>query len=67
MHYSVFPANSYTRRAQRRFPTRENNTSRQEANYSVMMQMLPILFLVILSILTSFFIADPTYSLSKSL
>ncbi|XP_055935754.1 dnaJ homolog subfamily B member 14-like [Argiope bruennichi] len=60
-------ANSYTRRAQRRFPTRESNTSRQEANYSVMMQMLPILFLVILSVLTSFFIADPAYSLTKSL
>ncbi|GFY63866.1 dnaJ homolog subfamily B member 12 [Trichonephila inaurata madagascariensis] len=60
-------ANSYTRRTQRRFPTRENPASRQEANYSVMMQMLPIIFLVVLSVLTSFFIADPTYSLSKSL
>ncbi|GBN36118.1 DnaJ subfamily B member 1 [Araneus ventricosus] len=46
---------------------RVGDPKRNEANYSVMMQMLPILFLVILSILTSFFIADPTYSLSKSL
>ncbi|GIY16306.1 dnaJ homolog subfamily B member 12 [Caerostris extrusa] len=58
---------SYTRRTQQRYHARENHASRQEANYSVMMQMLPIIFLVVLSVLTSFFVADPTYSLSKSL
>ncbi|KAG8182476.1 hypothetical protein JTE90_020395 [Oedothorax gibbosus] len=46
-------ANAYTRRPQRRFTTREAHASRQEANYSAMMQMLPIIFLVILR-LTSF-------------
>ncbi|XP_035217586.1 dnaJ homolog subfamily B member 14-like [Stegodyphus dumicola] len=61
-------ANSYTRRSQRRFPTRENHHSRQDgqANYTLLMQMLPLIFLIFLSLLSSFFIADPPYSLGRS-
>lgn len=60
--------NTYQRRTQRRQFREATGTHHQDsqANYSALLQMMPILFLVFLSLLSSFFISDPTYSLAKT-
>lgn len=66
---SGFPsANPYPRRPQRRFTPRESHHSRQDGqpNYTMVMQMLPLIFLIFLSFLSSFLISDPIYSLAKT-
>ncbi|XP_054707142.1 dnaJ homolog subfamily B member 14-like [Uloborus diversus] len=65
---SGMAANTYPRRTARHFTAREAHSARQEnqANYTILMQMLPLIFLIFLSLLSSFFIADPQYSLSKT-
>ncbi|XP_023712623.1 dnaJ homolog subfamily B member 12 isoform X2 [Cryptotermes secundus] len=59
--------NVYTRRGGR-WQRAENHTqNREQANgYTVFLQMLPILVLIVLSMMSSFFISDPIYSLHSS-
>lgn len=55
---------------QRRRPNQEARQERpqqQQSNYGAQMTLLPILILIVLSMVSSFFIADPIYSLQSSL
>ncbi|XP_055374136.1 dnaJ homolog subfamily B member 14 [Condylostylus longicornis] len=56
--------NVYTR--QRRFHNREHQHSQPQSNYSALINLLPILLLIGLSMMSSFFISDPIYSLQPS-
>ncbi|XP_015919230.2 dnaJ homolog subfamily B member 14 [Parasteatoda tepidariorum] len=60
-------ANSYQRRPQRRYASTDNRNVQSEANFSLFVQLVPILMVVLISIFTSVFISDSPYSLSKSL
>lgn len=60
--------NVYTRRGGRwqRTENHSQNREQQASGYTVFLQMLPILFLIVLSMMSSFFISDPIYSLHSS-
>ncbi|XP_021922202.1 dnaJ homolog subfamily B member 12 isoform X2 [Zootermopsis nevadensis] len=60
--------NVYTRRGGRwqRAENHAQNRERQASGYTVFFQMLPILLLIVLSMMSSFFISDPIYSLHSS-
>lgn len=60
--------NVYTRRGGRwqRAETHTQNREQQANGYTVFLQMLPILLLIVLSMMSSFFISDPIYSLHSS-
>lgn len=60
--------NVYTRRGGRwqRTESHTQNREQQANGYTVFLQMLPILLLIVLSMMSSFFISDPIYSLHSS-
>ncbi|XP_034238975.1 dnaJ homolog subfamily B member 14 [Thrips palmi] len=60
--------NVYVRRGGRWQRTAEhhNHQRGEPSNYGVAMQMLPILLLILLSMMSGFFISDPIYSLQPS-
>lgn len=60
--------NVYVRRGgQWRRQGEQHSQQQREANgYSVFLQMLPILLLIVLSMMSSLFISDPVYSFSQS-
>ncbi|KAJ1528884.1 hypothetical protein ONE63_007253 [Megalurothrips usitatus] len=60
--------NVYVRRQGRwqRTPDHHNHQRGEPSNYGVAMQMLPILLLILLSMMSGFFISDPIYSLQPS-
>lgn len=59
-------------RQQRRFPTeraqqqRQGQGEQQQSGYSALINLLPILLLITLSMMSSFFISDPIYNLQPS-
>lgn len=63
-----FGGNVYVRRNNRWYQQqRQQNTEAQtESGHNVLLQMMPILVLVCLSLMSSFFVADPPYSLTRS-
>lgn len=60
--------NVYTRRGGRwqRTENHSQNREQQASGYTIFLQMLPILFLILLSMMSSFFMSDPLYSLHSS-
>lgn len=58
-------------RQQRRFPTertqqRQGQGEQQQSGYAALINLLPILLLITLSMMSSFFISDPIYNLQPS-
>ena len=59
--------NVYVRRSNRWRETRSQSNSNQEmSGYSVLLQIMPILVLLCLSVMSSFFVSDPPYSLHRT-
>lgn len=58
--------NVYVRRGNQWHQHRQQSEVRQENSYSVLLQMMPILVLICLSLMSSFFVSDPPYSLSRT-
>ncbi|CAG2164392.1 unnamed protein product [Oppiella nova] len=66
-----FPSgNVYVRRTNNRYREthRHHNNQTQEvaSGYNVLLQMMPVLVLLCLSLMSTFFVSDPTYSLSRT-
>ncbi|XP_053205909.1 dnaJ homolog subfamily B member 12-like [Panonychus citri] len=61
--------NVYLRRNGRYPSSRTQNQSPQQepSGFGVLIQMLPVLFLVCLSMMSSFFVSDPAFSLQRTL
>lgn len=60
-------ANSpYSRRTPRRYATREHAEDDRHATYTLFVQLLPLLFLICLSIVSSFLVGDPPYNLART-
>lgn len=51
---------------QRRFHRAEQHQQREQSGYTALINLLPILLLISLSMMSSFFISDPIYSLQPS-
>ncbi|KAL0280643.1 UNVERIFIED_CONTAM: hypothetical protein PYX00_001871 [Menopon gallinae] len=68
MFFGGFPNNQnvYVRR-NGRWPRQENaQANRQQPNSALVLHLLPILVLIVLSMMSSFFVSDPIYSLHAS-
>lgn len=64
---SAFRQNVYTTQSRRYNRTNQNHDEReQQPGYAALINLLPILLLIILSGMSSFFISDPIYSLTPS-
>lgn len=50
----------------RRFHRAEQQQPREQSSYSALINLLPIILLITLSMMSSFFISDPIYSLTPS-
>ncbi|CAG2117417.1 unnamed protein product, partial [Medioppia subpectinata] len=64
-----FPSgNVYVRRPNRYRETHRHHNQNQEvaSGYNVLLQMMPVLVLLCLSLMSTFFVSDPTYSLSRT-
>lgn len=65
-----FPMNSnvHMRRNARVFRQTDNTNThnRAENNSGVILQLVPVLFLILLSMMSSYFVADPIFSLHQS-
>ncbi|XP_071808680.1 dnaJ homolog subfamily B member 12-like [Asterias amurensis] len=59
-----FPQGNVARHRRQNRPRQDNN-SREEARYTFLLQLLPILMLVVISLLSTAFIQESPYSLSK--
>lgn len=61
--------NVYLRRNNRYASSRAQTQSPQQepSGFGVLIQMLPVLFLVCLSVMSSFFVSDPAFSLQRTL
>lgn len=57
--------NVYSSRS-RRFHRQPETEDREQGGYAALFNLIPILLLIILSGMSSFFISDPIYSLSPS-
>lgn len=63
----VFRQNVYTTQSRRYNRSNQSNEDReQQPGYAALINLLPILLLIILSGMSSFFISDPIYSLTPS-
>lgn len=61
-----YGGNVYVRRGNQWHHYRQPTATHQESSHSVILQMMPLLVLVSLSLIGSFFSTDPPYSLSRT-
>jgi len=72
---ATFPSNNVYRRGRGRTTYYYSNQGSQQqqgegaqegSNASVALQLLPVLFFILVTLLSSFFVSDPVYSLTRS-